>query len=463
MATGTSLLITSGRILDPSQGLELAGDLFIQAGQVAWTAPAGQRAPEGQYATLDARGLVVSPGFIDLHCHLREPGYEDKETIATGTLAAARGGFTTVCAMPNTEPPLDTAASVEYLLRKAQQEGHVRVLPVGCITRGRKGKQLVEMAELAAAGVVGFSDDGDPVADAYIMRMALTYGVPFGLPVINHCQDPALSRIGAMHEGWTASRLGLKGIPAEAEEVMAARDIELAALTGGWLHLAHISTAGALELVRRARERGLRVTAEVTPHHLVLTDEWVMGLRGEGGSFGFAQERPFDPLTLAAYDTNAKVNPPLRTRRDTSALLQGLKEGVIDAIATDHAPHTAVDKTCTFDEAAFGISGLETAFGLLMALVHRGDLSLATLIERLTVGPARLLGARGQLLGSLQAGAQGDVAVLDPDAEWVVDPQGFASKGKNTPLAGARLKGKVMATVVGGRVVYQDKLAKAPG
>ena len=456
-----SLLIRGGRIVDPAQGLDVVGDVLVHDGVVAWCAPAGhgESAPAG-VPVLDASGLVVSPGFIDLHCHLREPGYEEKETVATGALAAVRGGFTTLCVMPNTEPSLDNAAVIQFLLRRAREVNLARLLPIGAITRGRQGKGLVEMAEMADAGAVAFSDDGDPVEDPYIMRMALTYAAPLGIPVIEHCEERSLARNGEAHEGWVASRLGLTGMPAEAEESMAARDIHLASLTGGRLHLAHISTAGTLELVRRARERGLPVTSEVTPHHLLLTEEWLLGAP-EASNGRWQPPAPYAPLTARAYDTASKVNPPLRTVADAAALVQGLRAGEIDAIATDHAPHNLVDKVCTFSEAAFGISILETALGMLLTLVHRGDLDLPTVVERLTAGPARVLGPRSAHLGTLAPGAAGDVTIFDPDAEWTVDTSRFASRGRNTPLAGMTLRGEVVATVVGGRVVHGGKAATA--
>ena len=449
-----SVLVRGGRIVDPSQGLDVVGDVLVHDGVVAWCGPAGhgRSAPTGT-PVLDAGGLVVSPGFIDLHCHLREPGFEEKETVATGALAAVRGGFTTLCVMPNTEPPIDGAAVIQFLLRRAREVGLARLLPIGAITRGRQGSRLVEMIEMADAGAVAFSDDGDPVEDPYIMRMALTYAAPLGIPVIEHCEERSLARDGQAHEGWVASRLGLTGMPAEAEESMAARDIQLAALTGGRLHLAHISTAGTLDLVRRARERGLPVTSEVTPHHLLLTEEWLLGAP-EASNGRWQPPSPYAPLTPRAYDTAAKVNPPLRTVADAAALVQGLRAGEIDAIATDHAPHNLVDKVCTFSEAAFGISILETALGMLLALVHRGDLDLPTVVERLTAGPARVLGPRCAGLGSLAPGSAGDVTVFDPNAEWTVDTARFASRGRNTPLAGMTLRGNVVATVVGGRVVH---------
>ena len=441
----TPILIKGGRIIDPSQGTDQVADLLIQDGVVRGVDQ--DITPPDKAQEIDATGLVVTPGFIDLHCHLREPGFEYKETIATGTMAAARGGFTTLCAMPNTDPTTDTRATVDFVLQKAREEGAVRVLAIGCVTKGSKGRVLAEMGELAQAGVIGFSDDGHPVADANMMRQALSYSLSLGLPIINHCEVPELSEGGSVNEGWVSNRLGIKGIPNSAEEIMVARDIALAELTGGRLHLAHVSTAESLELVRQAKEKGLNVTCEVTPHHLTLSDEAVLGYHDPDVS------GPFAPLTPSAYDTNAKVNPPLRSRSDVEAMVRGLNDGVIDLIATDHAPHNRVEKLCSFDEAAFGISVLETALGSLMSLVHADDISLPLLIEKLTVAPARFLGRDD--LGTLRDGAPADVTIFDPDSEWVVDASTFASKGKNTPLDGATLKGQVVATIVGGQVVYR--------
>ena len=444
------ILVQSGRIIDPSQGVDTIADLLIEDGVVRGV-DSHIDPPEGSHV-IAAEGLVVCPGFIDLHCHLREPGFEYKETIATGTRAAAAGGFTTVCAMPNTRPVMDNRSVVEFVLRQAREHGVVRVLPLGCITKGSEGIELAEMGELAEAGVVGFSDDGHPVGDSNVMRQALSYSLPFGLPIINHCDVPELSAGGSMNEGWVSTRLGIRGIPTAAEENMVARDIALAELTGGRLHIAHASTAGTLDLIRRAKEKGARVTCEVTPHHLTLTDEAVLGYSEDSGQSG-----PFDPLTSGAYDTNAKVNPPLRTPQDVEAMVQGLKDGTIDFIATDHAPHGKVEKECTFEEAANGISVLETALGSLMSLAHAGDISLPLLVEKLTWSPARFLGME---LGTLKTEAPADVTIFDPDSEWVVDASTFASKGKNTPLNGVTLKGRVIATVVGGKVVYESRGAK---
>ena len=438
----TPMLIKGGRLIDPSQGLDTIADVLVANGVVK--AVDRHITPPDGAQVMDAGGLVVCPGFIDLHCHLREPGYEYKETIATGTTAAARGGFTTLCAMPNTNPPMDSRAAVEFVSRTAREEGAVRVLPIGCVTRSSHGKQLSEMGELSEAGVIGFSDDGFPVSDSNIMRQALSYSSAQGLPIIDHCEVPELSSGGSMNEGWVSTRLGIRGIPSSAEEIMVARDISLAELTGGRLHVAHVSSAGTLELIRAAKERGLRVTCEVTPHHLTLTEEAVMGDHN-GRS-------PFAALTPQAYDTHAKVNPPLRSRRDVEAMVQGLKAGVIDLIATDHAPHSQVEKQCTFDDAAFGISVLETALGSLMSLVHGAQITLPLLVEKLTAAPARFL--RRPDLGTLKDGAVADVTIFDPDAEWVVDASRFVSRGKNTPLEGATLTGKVVATVVGGEAVF---------
>ncbi len=426
-----ALLIQNGRIIDPGQGIDRTASLLISGGKISWLGEATP--PQPEYDVLDARGLVICPGFIDLHCHLRQPGFEDKETIATGTTAAARGGFTTICCMPNTSPPLDTRAAIDYVKSTAAAEGVVRVLPIGCISKGREGKELTEMGELASAGAIAFSDDGNPVSSSRLMRQALDYSRAFNLPVIDHCEDTTLSEGGLMNEGIIATRLGLAGIPAAAEETMVARDLALAELTSARLHIAHVSTRGSVELIRRAKKKRINVTSEATPHHLTLTEERVLG-----------------------YDTNAKVNPPLRTIEDIAALVDGLNDGTIDIIATDHAPHTLADKLCEFAFAPFGISGFETALGSLMSLVHSGQVSLNTLIARLTCEPARIINQPG----TLAAGAPADITIFDPDREWVVDTGAFASKGRNTPLAGAMLKGKVMATVFGGKLVYKDVTIK---
>jgi len=427
------LLIQGGHIIDPSQGIDEIGNLLISEGRISRLGVGEITPPETDYDVLHAEGLIVCPGFIDFHCHLRQPGFEEKETIATGTRAAARGGFTTICCMPNTNPPLDNKAVIDYIKLKATQEGVVRVLTIGCISKGRRGGELAEMGELASAGVVAFSDDGDPVTDSSLMQQALAYSCESGLPIIDHCEDKTLTRGGQMNEGVISAKLGLQGIPAAAEENMVARNLNLARLTGGRLHIAHVSTEGSVELIRQAKKKGIRVTAEVTPHHLTLTEERVIG-----------------------YDTSAKVNPPLRTERDIQALLRGLRENVIDIIATDHAPHAEADKLCEFTLAPFGISGFETALGSLMSLVHDGQLTLTTLISRLTHDPARIIGNKYAKLGTLVVGAPADVTMFDPDMDWMVDIEAFVSKGKNAPLAGSVLKGRVMATISKGKLVYKD-------
>jgi dihydroorotase len=433
----TTLAIRGGRVIDPANGVDTVADVLIADGHISAVGPnAGKDAGE----TIDASGLVVCPGFVDIHTHLREPGFEHKETIATGTLAAARGGFTTVCAMPNTEPPIDSAGMIEFILRTASHQGVVRVLPIACVTRGRAGKELADLAELAQAGAVAFSDDGAPVADAHLMRRALEYADMVGMPVIDHCEDPALTAGGVMHEGWVSTRLGLLGVPAAAEETMVARDIALAEATGSHVHIAHVSTAGSVEMIRQAKARGVPVTAEVTPHHLTLTHDAIVGTGEAPGGL--------------AYDTNAKVNPPLRTPADVSACVNALREGTIDCIATDHAPHAIQDKLCEFDAAAFGISGLETALALVLS-----TLPLEEAIRALTIGPVRALGLDRPTdgLGTLSASAPGDLVLIALEAEWTVEPETFASKGKNTPLAGRELKGRIIATVYGGKLAFDGR------
>ena len=425
--------------------LDLVGDILVNGGRISAAGPAIEGRPDG-CMVIDGAGLVACPGFIDLHAHLREPGYEYKETIATGAQAAARGGFTTVCCMPNTDPPIDSESVVEFVLRRARDAGQVRVLPIGCVTRGRQGRELADLEELAAAGAVGFSDDGDPVQDANLMRMALTYSADLGRPVSNHCQDLHLSADGVMAEGGVATRLGLPGIPPAAEDAMIARDIALAQATGGRLHVAHLSTAGSVPLVRRAKELGLHVTAEVCPHHLTITDEWALGDKGNGTG-----------RSEWAYDTSTKVYPPLRSRADADALVDALADGTIDCIATDHAPHDVASKQVTYQDAAFGISVLETALGSALQTVHDGRISLPALVERLTFGPARVLGPEYAPLASLAPGTPADLVLFDPELEWTVDASEFVSKGKNTPLDGTQLRGRTLAAIATGRVIYHSK------
>ena len=467
-----ALLIRGGCIIDPSRGVDNVGDLLIVEGrimQIGGTVILSEaknlKLRTSSMKILDATGLIVCPGFVDLHCHLREPGFEDKETIATGTKAAAVGGFTTVCCMANTNPPLDNRATVDWVKHKASKEGFVPVFPIACVTKGREGEEICDMAELAKAGVIAFSDDGDPVANSQLMRHALECSRELGLPIIDHCEDKALSKGGVINEGRVSAKLELEGIPAAAEEVMVARDLALAKLTGARLHIAHVSTCGSVELIRHAKEKGISVTAEVTPHHLTLTEERIMGseydlsLRGNPSSCHCEERERRSNLKSLACDTNAKVNPPLRTKEDVDCLIKGLKDGVIDAIATDHAPHTLADKDCSLEMAAFGISGFETAFGCLIDLVHKGEISLAMLISKLTWEPARVIGKNNEL-GTLKVGAPANITIFDSNREWIVDSSKFASKGKNTPFDGYKFKGKIMATIVNGKIVYEDNSLK---
>jgi len=433
------IIIRGGRVIDPGSGRDLQADLLVHDGVVA--AIGAGLAFEGA-RSIDARGCIVAPGLVDLHTHLREPGFEQKGTIATETMAALRGGFTTVCAMPNTNPAPDSASIVEALTDRIRRDAKVRVFPIGCVTRGRAGKQLAELAELAATGCVALSDDGSPVANARIMRHALEFAGAMGIPLSEHSDDPELSAGGVMNEGRVSERLGLAGQPVAAEATAIARNLALCEQTGARLHIAHITTARGLELVADAKRRGLPVTCEVTPSHLFLTEESVFG------------EGP-EP----AYDTNAKINPPLRTEADRRALLQGLNDGVVDAIATDHAPHAIEDKLCEFDNAAFGISCIETALATVLTLVERGELDLQRALAALTSGAAAVfqLGRRVPGVGSLTEGVASDVVVFDPVAQWTVDPTRFVSKGKNTPLAGMRLLGRVRAVILRGELALEEE------
>jgi dihydroorotase len=423
-----SLLLKGGQLIDPSQRLNECGDLLLVNGTVARIG--GTIEPGGDTELIDCAGAIVAPGFIDVHCHLREPGREDVETIATGARAAAAGGFTAVCAMPNTEPVTDNQAAVGFIIRQAARAGAARVYPIGAISVGERGESLAEFGEMVGAGAVAVSDDGRPVSNAHLMRTALEYAQAFDIPVIDHCEDLTLAAGGSMNEGVMSARLGLKGIPAEAEEVMVARDILLARLTGGHVHLAHMSTKGSVELIRWGKERGIRVTAEVTPHHLTLTEEAVEG-----------------------YDTYAKMNPPLRTQADVDALRDAVRDGTIDLVATDHAPHHYDAKEREFADAPFGIVGLETALALVVTeLVDSGIIDFPTLVDRMSVTPARVFTLPG---GTLAPSAPADVTVFDPSQEWTVEPAEFLSKGRNTPYAGRRLRGRTRCTIVGGRIVHQ--------
>jgi dihydroorotase len=421
-----NLLVKNGRVVDPANGVDAIQDVLIRDGLVERVGPHLAAPPDAP--CIDAAGKVVCPGFIDVHVHLREPGYEYKETVATGTRAAAAGGFTAVCCMANTSPVNDNRSITDYILARARAEGVVRVHPIGAVTRGLKGEELAELAELAEAGCVAFSDDGRCVMHTGLYRRAMEYTLPFGLPVISHAEDEHLTKGSSMHEGVVSTELGIRGAPAAAEDVMVARDVLLAELTGAHVHIAHLSTAGAVRLVRDAKARGMRVTAEVTPHHLVLTDEAVRG-----------------------FDPNTKMSPPLRSKRDADAVLEALTDGTIDCIATDHAPHAVSEKEGEFDQAPFGIVGLETAVPVLLdRLVRPGRLSLATLVSRLAADPARLFGLPG---GSLRPGAPGDLTILDLERELTVDPARFQSRSRNTPFAGWALRGGPAMTIVGGRIV----------
>lgn len=419
------LIIKNGRVLDPASGRDAEENLYVQAERICEPFQ-----PDAETEVLDAAGKLVTPGLVDMHVHLREPGYEYKETVATGTAAAARGGFTAVACMPNTEPVIDNPVLVEFINKQAANEGVVRVYPVGAVTRGSGGRELAELAGMRKAGAVAFSDDGRPVADAGLMRRAMQYIKMLGAAVVSHCEDKGLAGDGVMHEGPYATMLGLKGIPASAEEVMVARDIILAAETGCALHIAHVSTAGSVALVREAKRRGLPVTAEATPHHFTLTDR-----------------------DVADFDTNAKVNPPLRGEADVQAVREGLADGTIDAIATDHAPHSYDEKNVEFDLAPFGLVGLETAVGLVWTeLVHPGILTPLQAVEKLSLKPTCILGVRG---GTLAVGAPADITIIDPEMEETVDPASFASKSRNTPFAGRRLKGLPVMTMVAGEIKYR--------
>jgi dihydroorotase len=424
------LLIANGYVIDPTQGINGGRDVLIEDGRVAALLKSGEGVPEGA-EVFDATGLVVAPGFIDLHTHLREPGQEYKETIASGAAAAVAGGFTSVCAMPNTDPVNDNAAVTSFIVEQSGIVGLANVFPVGSITKGSKGEELSEMGEMKRAGIVAVTDDGRPVPSPGLMRRALEYARGFDLTVMDHCEDKTLVAGGVMHEGEWSLRLGLRGMPALAEESDAMRDCALAELTGARVHLAHVSTRGAIEAVRRAKERGANVTCEVTPHHFALTDAACEG-----------------------FDTNMKMSPPLRSREHADAILEAIADGTIDAIATDHAPHHADEKALEFDHAPFGITGLETAVGLaLERLVHGGVINLERLVELFSVGPARVFRLEGR--GTLGAGARGDVTILDPDLSWTFDAARSKSKSRNTPFDGWTFRGAAVATIVGGRVVYR--------
>jgi dihydroorotase len=426
----SDLCLRGGRVIDPARSFDAQADVLISGGLIARIEP-GMNNLGREVRIIDARDCWVVPGLIDLHCHLREPGQEYKEDLATGTAAAAAGGFSAVCAMPNTVPPNDTRAVTELIVRRAREVGAVRVYPIGAITQGLKGEVLAEMGELQEAGCVAVSDDGRPVMNGEVMRRALEYARGFELPLIQHCEDLSLSGGGSMHEGVVSTRVGIRAQPAAAESTMVARDLELVALTGARYHVAHISAAESVRLVREAKRRGLPVTCEVTPHHLTLTDD-----------------------ACASYDTHTKCNPPLRSAADVAALAEALADGTIDAIATDHAPHSAVEKEVEFEQAAFGVIGLETALPLSLALVRNGVLTPELLVRRLSCGPAAVLGLPG---GSLAPGSPADVTVISPDLGWACEPARFRSRSRNSPFAGVSMKGKAVLTVVGGRIAHAEE------
>jgi len=424
------LLIQNGYVIDPSQGINAGKNLMLEDGRVVGLSSYSDPVPDG-VEIFDATGLVVAPGFIDMHVHLREPGQEYKETIASGAAAAVAGGFTTVCAMPNTNPINDNGAVTRFVIEQAQRAGLANVFPIGAITKNSDGSELAEMGEMKDAGIVAVSDDGRPVPSAGMMRRAMEYARGFDLPVIDHCEDKTLARGGVMHEGHWSLVLGMRGMPAAAEEVDAERNCLLAELTGARLHLAHLSTRGAIEAVRRAKDKGLPVTCEVAPHHWTLTDEAVQN-----------------------YDTNTKMSPPLRSRDHLEAILEGLSDGTVDAIATDHAPHHADEKALEYDQAPFGIVGLETSVGLAMErLVGKGIISLDRLVELCATNPARILQLEGR--GTFKANAHADITIIDPEMTWSFDVSRSKSKSRNTPFDGYAFRGGVVATIVAGRIVFR--------
>ena len=428
------LLIKNGYVIDPGQGTNTGKNLFIEDGRVVGLMSYSDNVPEG-VEVIDATGLIISPGFIDMHVHLREPGQEYKETIASGAGAAVAGGFTTICAMPNTDPINDNAAVSRFIIEQAERAKLADVLPIGAITKDSEGTELAEIGEMKNAGIVAVSDDGRPVPTAGMMRRAMEYASGFDLPIIDHCEDRSLARGGVMHEGHWSLVLGLRGTPAAAEEVDAIRDCALAEVTGARLHLAHVSARGAMEAVRRAKQKGLAVTCEVAPHHWTLTDEAVAG--GENA---------------LPYDTNTKMSPPLRSRDHVEAILEGLRDGTVDAIASDHAPHHADEKALEFDQAPFGIIGLETSVGLAMDLVKQGVISLERLVELYATNPARVLNLNDR--GTFRAGARADVTIIDSQTSWTYVVAQSKSKSRNSPFDGRRMTGAAVATIVAGRTVF---------
>lgn len=424
------ILIKEGRVIDPANNLDKVADVLIEDGKIKKIGRLEDRKTERQkdLEIIEAKDKIVCPGFIDVHTHLREPGFEYKETIATGTRSAAKGGFTTIFCMPNTNPVCDNRAVVEFILKKVKEEGVISVLPVGAITKNLEGKELAEIGEMKSAGIIALSDDGKCVQNSEVMRRAMEYANMFDLPIICHCEDENLSKNGVMNEGYYSTILGLRGISSEAESIMVERDIQLAELTGCPIHITHISCSKSVELVRRAKERGVKVTADVTPHHLILTDE-----------------------CLQSYDTNLKVNPPLRTKKDIETLIEGLIEGTIDCIATDNAPHTIEEKEVEFDYAPSGMVGLETAVSLVISeLGNKGLVDIKNLIAKFTINPAKIFNLNK---GTLSIGADADITIIDPDLEWEVDVNKFLSRSKNSPFHQWRLKGRVIATIRAGEII----------
>lgn len=427
------LIIAGGRIIDPSSKLDKVGDIYIRDGKIS-KIETKKLVPRKKIRfspeIVDAYDKIVTPGLVDMHTHLREPGREDEETILTGSEAAVAGGFTSICCMPNTQPPIDNQESVKFIYEKAKS-AKCKVFPVAGATKGLKGEELTEIADLVKAGAVAISDDGRPIYSSSLMRYTLEYSKMYDLPVISHCEDLALSSDGVMNEGLVSTILGLKGIPGVAEEVMVARDIRLAEFTKSRVHIAHVSTEGSVNLIRDAKKKGVKITCEATPQHFSLTDE-----------------------IIKTFDTNAKVNPPLRTKKDLDALKKGLKDGTIDCIATDHAPHSIEEKDVEFDAAPFGMVGLETALGLVITeLIEKKVMSWVEAIAKMTLNPAKILKLNA---GQIKVGMPADLTIIDPEANWVVEPREFKSKSKNSPFGGRKLKGKAFLTIVDGKIVYQS-------